>query len=663
MSDSIIYKLNIEGNLWDRLRHISVLNDEQLEKWAGVQQAVNAADKTMNNMGKSIGSISQRISALKAQREWIPASNREAIRATNHEIEKLENELSKLHSLDGGAIKRWTNELKSAVPALSMIANPVAIVAAGVYKLTQYIGASTQAYMEESIEVAKLSRVMKNTMGAREDEITSIMALTSAQQKLGVIGDETQMAGAQELATYLQKSDSLKKLIPAMNDMLAQQYGINASQEQAQTIAMMLGKVMQGQTGALSRYGYYFTEAQEKVLKYGTEAERAATLAQVVGEAVGGVNEALAATPEGKLKQQANNMGDLQERVGSLMISVQSAFSPLVASIGDAMDSVIGFFERHREQIMSTASGIASFLDGVSGAVRSLFGGVRSFLAWFIDGVRQTSPVFVAVAGAITGAVAAMMLYKTWALAVTVATNLWAWAQKMLNIVMALNPVGIIIASIVALIAIITYVAMTTTGWGKTWSNVMQWMKLGLSLFKDAITWHWLKIKDEFLTGFEVIERGWYKLKSLWDKSAAQEGLERLEQQRNQRANEILALQNKMKSTASEMLQMKVWEVRSNGKTLKNVTKDLGNKLGINTSLIDTVNGGNSGIGVGGAGGQSTNEAIVTGGTRNTTINIRFNDMVGSMHFEGGVTENESELRRRVVEIMASVLGSAETAI
>lgn len=272
MSEHLIYTLDLEGDLWGKLKKIIIANDEQLDKWAKVQSAVVSANKTMNNMGRSIGSISQRISALKAQREWIPASNREAIRATNHEIEKLEKELSKLRSLDGGSIKRWTNELKSAVPALSMIANPVAIIAAGTYKLTQYIGASRQAYMEESVEVAKLSRVMKNTMGARQDEIDSIMALTSAQQKLGVVGDETQMAGAQELATYLQKSDSLKKLIPAMNDMLAQQYGINASQEQAQTIAMMLGKVMQGQTGALSRYGYYFTEAQEKILKYGAES-------------------------------------------------------------------------------------------------------------------------------------------------------------------------------------------------------------------------------------------------------------------------------------------------------------------------------------------------------------------------------------------------------
>lgn len=653
MSEHLIYTLDLEGNLLGKLKKIIIANDEQLDKWAKVRSTVVSANKTMDNMGRSIGSINQRIAALKAQKEWIPVSNREAIRATNLEIKSLEKEVNKLNSLNGGVFKKWTNYIKAAVPSLGLITNPSAIISKGAYKLTQYLGSSKQAYMEESIEVAKLSRVMRNTMGARKDEINGIMALTSAQQKLGVVGDETQMAGAQELATYLQKSESLKKLIPTMNDMLAQQYGINASQAQAQTIAMMLGKVMQGQTGALSRYGYYFTEAQEKILKYGTESERAAMLAQIVGEAVGGVNEALAATPEGMLKQQANNMGDLQERVGSLMVAMQAAFSPLVASIGNIMDSVIGFFEKNRKNIVNIVLEAVEVLQKAIGAVWIGIKKVAGAVSWFIGELRDGNPVIVGTAAAIGGIVTALMLWSAWNKVVAITQMLIA----------ATNPVTIIIAGLAALIAVIAYVAMTTTGWGKTWSNVMQWMKLGISLFKDAIILHWLSIQHAFFSGFEMIERGWYKLQSLWDKKSAQEGLQRLEADRNKRAEEILALQNKMKSTASEMLQMKVWEVRSNGKTLKDVTKDVGSKLGINTNLIDTVNGGSSGIGLGGSGGQSTNEAIVTGGTRNTTVNIRFNDMVGSMHFEGGVQENESELRRRVVEIMASVLGSAETAI
>ena len=156
---------------------------------------------------------------------------------------------------------------------------------------------------------------MRNTMDASDEQIESIKKLTAAQQALGVIGDEVQLAGAQELGTYLEKTESLQKLIPVMNDMVAQQYGYNATQESAVNIATMMGKVMDGQVGALSRYGYKFDEAQEKILKYGTEAEKVATLTEVISESVGGMNAALAQTDEGIMKQQADRIGDIQERI------------------------------------------------------------------------------------------------------------------------------------------------------------------------------------------------------------------------------------------------------------------------------------------------------------------------------------------------------------
>lgn len=191
----------------------------------------------------------------------------------------------------------------------------------------------TDASKADAEAQAKLAQVMRNTMGASNAEIDSIKDLASVQQKLGVIGDEVQLAGAQELGTYLSKADSLKKLMPVMNDMLAQQYGLNATQEQSVQIASMMGKVMDGQVGALSRYGYKFDEAQEKLLKYGTEEQRVATLAEVISQSVGGMNEALAATPEGKVHQTANTMGDIKERIGAIIVNVQVKLVPVMEGL------------------------------------------------------------------------------------------------------------------------------------------------------------------------------------------------------------------------------------------------------------------------------------------------------------------------------------------
>lgn len=174
----------------------------------------------------------------------------------------------------------------------------------------------TAAYDVQAVAESRLKEVMRNTMEAREEDIQSIKDFCSAQQQIGVVGDEVQLAGAQELATYLEFKSSLKALIPVMNDMLVQQNGLVSSGENAAQIATMLGKVMEGQTGALSRYGYKFDDAQEKILKYGTEAERVAVLVDVVSASVGGMNRALARTPAGHMQQIKNNLGDIKEVLG-----------------------------------------------------------------------------------------------------------------------------------------------------------------------------------------------------------------------------------------------------------------------------------------------------------------------------------------------------------
>lgn len=220
----------------------------------------------------------------------------------------------------------------------------------GLQQLTGLMQTYTAANSEQAQVEAKLANNMRNTMGARDEDVQSIKDLCAAQQRLGVIGDEVQMAGAQELATYLEKKSSLEQLIPVMNDMVAQQYGLNATSEAATNIATMLGKVMDGQVGALSRYGYKFDEAQAEILKFGTEEQRAAVLAEVVESSVGGMNESLAKTDAGKAKQAADNFGDLKEEIGAIIAPFESAiikagqFSLAINAISTTVGGIRGIY-------------------------------------------------------------------------------------------------------------------------------------------------------------------------------------------------------------------------------------------------------------------------------------------------------------------------------
>ncbi|MDO4649457.1 MAG: hypothetical protein Q4B26_12475 [Eubacteriales bacterium] len=212
----------------------------------------------------------------------------------------------------------------------------------------------------------KLETVMKQRMHATDDMIDSIKQLASEQQKLGVIGDETQLAGAQQLATFLNSTEALKTLVPAMNNLAAQQKGVNASAGDMVNIGNLMGKVMQGQVSALTRVGITFSDAEEKVLKFGTEEQKAAMLAQVITNNVGNMNAALAATPAGQMKQLKNNLSDVMETVGmglqNFMLPLLQVINKLVARLATLANAFKSFSEliTGRKSTETAASGIAS---------------------------------------------------------------------------------------------------------------------------------------------------------------------------------------------------------------------------------------------------------------------------------------------------------------
>lgn len=248
------------------------------------------------------------------------------------------------------AINRSTGKLNSAISGMNKVlgAAGIAVSLAGIVSAAKNAAAAFNEVQENN---AALARAMKNTMGATKEQWRSVLDLADAQQRLGVIDAEVTKAGAVELATYLGLSDSLETLIPVMNDMLAQQYRMAASSENAANIATMLGKVMNGQTGALSRYGYSFTAAQEAILKYGDEAQRAAVLAQVVEESVGGMNQALAQTPKGRLQQVKFALGDIQEGFGKAVMTIATAFLPLLNTVAAALQKIAAWAGRVAQAI------------------------------------------------------------------------------------------------------------------------------------------------------------------------------------------------------------------------------------------------------------------------------------------------------------------------
>ena len=200
-------------------------------------------------------------------------------------------------------------------------------------KIKESVAECTTAYQYQSEQELKLATIMRQRMGATNDEIQSIKDFASEQQKIGIYGDEIILQGAQELASFTSNTEAIKTLIPAMNNLIAQQYGYSASGQQFQSTADMMGKVLSGQTGALSRLGYVFSDEEKAMLEAGDEMQRAATLAKIITDNVGNMNEALRGTEAGRMQDLANYIGDLKEEIGGTLMSLKSATSSLMSAI------------------------------------------------------------------------------------------------------------------------------------------------------------------------------------------------------------------------------------------------------------------------------------------------------------------------------------------
>lgn len=210
-------------------------------------------------------------------------------------------------------------------------------------------------YGDEAIDIANekikaetdLQAMFKNTKGLHGDEIAiknatkNLIDYANAIETVGVIGDETVIAGQAQLATFQLMPNTIKTLSAGMVDMLAKNKGAKATTEDATNIGNLFGKVMTGNVGALSKYGVTMTETQKRTLKMGTETQRAALLAKILQENFGGANKALGETDQGRIVRMKNEIEGIKEEFGRGLLPVQRQFFEIFKGQGPNISKVL----------------------------------------------------------------------------------------------------------------------------------------------------------------------------------------------------------------------------------------------------------------------------------------------------------------------------------
>ena len=361
-------------------------------------------------------------------------------------IDKFKNSVNEANQTVKGFGKDANNTMDKLNKTIANVGKTI-IAAFSVREIVNFSKACFEAYNNQLQQETKLTEVMRTRMNASDEEIESIRAYASELQKSGVIGDEVALSGAQQLATYAKMPGTINKLLPAMENYAAQQHGVNTTNQDMVNIANLMGKALQGNVGALKRMGITLTEEQEKILKYGTEEEKAAMLAQVFNDKVGDMNETLAQTPEGKVQQLKNTLGDLQETLGA-------ALAPVITEIASAVSK---FFAEHEPQIQNFSQNV---LPRIKEETEKVFNSIKKALD-FVKEHKTLMETIAIIIGSITAAILIYNAYQTIATAITTAkaaadaagaSSLLAYAAAQAA---AMLPIIGVVAAISAVIAII----------------------------------------------------------------------------------------------------------------------------------------------------------------------------------------------------------------
>lgn len=340
-------------------------------------------------------------------------------------IKKVEN---KVRTVGKMVAKPVVNVVVKGAQALSGIGKGIAgaakIASVGIGAVGVAGAAALKAVFNGSEEDAKaaieaetkLTAVLGNVKsiqaqgaGAVEKAKKNLTGVAGALQEVGVIEADTVVAGMQQLATFQLSDKEISTLSGGMADLLAQQKGLNATQGDAVGIANLIGKAMQGQVGALSKVGITFDDAQEKALKTGDAQQRAAVLAQILQENVGGVNKALAQTDQGKIQQVSNAYGDMKEEVGALVLSMKSRLAsvvmkniPTIQKLGTTMMGTISKFVDNAlpvidKVITNVTPAVEGVLSSIGDIADDLFPVVSNIFSGLSGGAQEVMPILKGV--------------------------------------------------------------------------------------------------------------------------------------------------------------------------------------------------------------------------------------------------------------------------
>lgn len=414
-------------------------------------------------------------------------------------------------------VVKFVNSANNKFLSLTRSLGRVALGFTGIAGAISLVG--MKQFANESIELAQAQIEAETKLGnalSHVDAIASggkksvmqakkeLVGYAGELQKVGVIGDEVTIAGMQQLATYGMNTKQIKALSKGMDDMLVKRYGLNATQENSVAVAKVLGKAMEGQYTALSKFGIVLSDAEKTQLNMLSDAERAEALAGMIEKRVGGINAEMANTDQGKIQQFQNAYGDMLESIGMKLLPIKAQLASIGTNIlptvqkyaekaldilSKKIEQLVAWFNANKTQIMAS---LASFKN----AVVAIWKGAIQPLIQFVMTHGKLIVGIIAAVGAAFTALNIVLKVMSIVQAVQKVINIIKTAKMIFQVasLATLGPIGLIVAAIAGIIAIGIAVY-------KNWDTI----KAKALELKDKVVAVAQNIRDRFAAAFDSV--------------------------------------------------------------------------------------------------------------------------------------------------------------
>lgn len=653
MANVIEYTLSLNDRVTGKLNKINITNSKALEVWAKVEQRVNSANSTMQKCGVSLGCLRERVDALRAEREWIPASNINAIRRTNIEVKALERQIRQLERVNGGKIKTMLSDAFNSIPFANTLTNPIVMAGMAGFKALE------TGFEREKVQVA-FDVLLRGDTKASE-------ALREEIRQYGMI-TPYMTADLQEAAKMmLSFGIAQDKIMPNMKAL-----GDIAMGDKNKLNSLTLAFSQMTSAGKLS--------GEDLLQMINAGFNPLSEISRKTGKSIGVLKDEMS---KGKISadmvtqafysatQAGGQFYGMTEKMGQ---TAAGKWSTLLGLAGDKLYQLYGIIEPLVIPAMTVLEWIIGLVGKGIDALASAIGWVSEFM--------QKHVTVVTVLGVALGILATSMFLVTlqskamvlWAGIVTTAKWAWAAAQNGLNLALLACPMTWIIAAIIGLIAVIGYVCYKVQGWGTLWDGIVGFMKYSFLAFVESVKLYFNTMINGIMIGLDKIKLGWYKFKEavgLGDSAENQAAIARINTDIENRQQAILegakrVADNAAKAKASlDGIHLK-WDSE---RSLGDVTAKLKTSLGIASPSLPGMSGelATNTAGTGGGTSGSTTGAgavsgIATGGQRSSTIHITLGSLVDKLIFEGGYEGSRDDMQRELENRLIQLLQMASTA-